>query len=115
VWGWFPNWDDPQTPWPPEQERHRHSRLSEFLIELCVFNAIWMSPNVELRATPREALPEDLGPLAPVLGTWHWPEYPGRFLVSDRGLGFVYPSRGVPDDELVLLTEYDLTHCSPTS
>ena len=63
-----------------------------------------------MRTTPPSVLPRDLGRLELVLGAWHWPEYPSRFVASDRGLGFAYPPREEEPvrDLILMLTEYDL-------
>jgi hypothetical protein len=73
VWGRFNEEDES---WEPESVR-----LSEFLIQACLFEAIQSAPHGAWASwAPRQVLDRVTAPLGPVpLAAWRWPSHPHRF------------------------------------
>lgn len=91
VWG-----REPGTPSWVEEE----PRLSGFLIELLVFEAVWGSAHgASVAWLPSSRLPDVVRPLQQLpFGSWRWPDYPTEFYAGrDRQLAVVAPNR-VPAD-----------------
>ena len=86
VWGRF---DEPGMSWRREKER-----LSGFLIELGVFEAIYGAPcgataaHLESAAVRRLCSRMTRLPL----GAWRWPAYPSRFYARKGALAFISPN-----------------------
>jgi hypothetical protein len=91
VWGREPG----TTSWVQEEPR-----LSGFLIELLVFEAVMGSAHGATVAwLPSGRLPDVVRPLQPLpFGSWRWPDYPTTFYAgSDRQLAVVAPNRTPAD------------------
>jgi hypothetical protein len=93
VWGRFSKKD---KPWVREEVR-----LSEFLIQVCLFEAIMSAPHGAWASWDNQhRLDRVTAPLQLVpLGPWRWPKYPHRFWAGGGAFVFACPN-GLVDGEL---------------
>ena len=92
VWGKF---DAEGEPWIMEE-----ASLSGFLIQICLFEAIFGASYGASASWANQALLDRVtAPLRLVpLGSWRWPSYPGRFWASNGT--FVFAGPNGPSDEV---------------
>jgi hypothetical protein len=86
VWGRF---NEPGEPWTPEG-----MTLSEFLIGVCLFEAIIQAPYGATAAwADQEVLKKLTAVLHPLsLVPWRWPAYPSQFYGRNGAFAFVCPN-----------------------
>jgi hypothetical protein len=91
VWGRF----DGDEPWVREEVS-----LSGFLVQACLFEAIFSAPfGASVAWAGQETLDRVTAPLHPVpLGAWRWPAYPSRFWAGGGAFVFAGPN-GPPDGD----------------
>ncbi len=93
VWGRFNKEDEP---WEREEVR-----LSEFLVQVCLFEAIIAAPHGASASWGNQGLLDRVtSPLQRVpLGAWHWPANPTRFWSGGGAFVWACPN-GIVDGEL---------------